>query len=195
MEIETFPIKYKYPKTEWDIYKLETIKRLEDEIRWLKRELKETCQELADVYSELSKEQERRKFLEKTLIKILKESHIDVSYNIHHSEIEPRYIRDTIDYWEESEKLEKAKMEIKNLKKKIEKGEELHEEELHKLVEIDILSEKYPELKKVVKEIILMLEKIAPKEVIELKEGEIREIDENTIIRKRRDGIVEVIIL
>ncbi len=183
MTTGTIPIRY--PKTKWEFYESE-IKRLEHEKMELEKELRET-------YKELLEERKKSQILENILLRKIP---IDVLSKTHdYSEIETKYIDNPASYWETSEKVERAKEKIKELKRKIEKGETLNEDELRKLVEIDIMSEKYPELKKIVREVIIMLEKLTPAEIIELKKGEIKELDENTLIRRRKDGVVEVIIL
>gem|GEM_PF-4209664 len=90
---------------------------------------------------------------------------------------------------------EEIKNFLENLKDKLKKGEELNNEELKKFIEIDMLADRHPELKKGVREIISLLEKNIPSEIVELNEGEIKEIDKDIIVRKRKDGVVEVIIL
>lgn len=99
----------------------------------------------------------------------------------------------------EMEDLERAKQDLWNIGEKIRSGKNLSREELRRLVEIDILADRhrdnYPELKRGVRELLLLIEKITPAEVVSLKKGEIREIDDNTLIRRRKDGVVEVLIL
>lgn len=182
--IESLPrkrLREEWEMEEWEIeevgflrYKInwleERVNQLEEEKRWLEREVEET-------YTELLEERRKRSDLEKWIHELLK-SKLPL----------PTYL------WE-SERLNEAKRLLEMLRGKIARGEDISKDELKKLVEVDILADKHPELKKSVKEIIIMLEKITPAEIVELKEGEIKEIDEDTIVRKRKDGIVEVIFL
>ena len=53
------------------------------------------------------------------------------------------------------------------------------------------------ELHEKVAKIIVSIEKTIPAEEVELKEGEIKELDEDTLVRKRKrkNGVIELIIL
>ena len=53
------------------------------------------------------------------------------------------------------------------------------------------------ELHEKVAKIIVSIEKTIPAEKVELKEGEIKELDEDTLVRKRKrkNGVIELIIL
>ena len=53
---------------------------------------------------------------------------------------------------------------LEQLKSKIRRGEDLTKEELKRFVEIDILADSRPELKKLCREIILLLEEVTPTE-------------------------------
>jgi len=83
---------------------------------------------------------------------------------------------------------------LKRFRNKIESGEKPTRDELKKLVEIDNLADNDPELKKLVIEVIEFLEKSTFPEIIELKEGEIKEIDKSIIVKRGVDGSIEIIL-
>ncbi|MCD6492909.1 MAG: hypothetical protein J7K36_03785 [Archaeoglobaceae archaeon] len=176
------PLPKKRLREEWKVEEVEFLRdkvnwledrvdQLEEEKRWLEREVEET-------YTELLEERRKRYYLEKWIHDNLLKSKPPLPTSL----------------WE-SERLNEAERLLEMLRGKIARGEDISKDELKKLIEIDILADKHPELKKSVREVIIMLEKITPAEVIELKEGEIKEIDEDMIVRKKKDGVVEVIAL
>ncbi|WP_456327988.1 hypothetical protein [Archaeoglobus sp.] len=157
--------------------------QLENERNWLSRELNET-------YKELLEERKKRINLEKLLNDIIK---IPKSEK-HTSESTTNLRVPSHEVWK-SDLVKESKRFLEALRNKIEKGKELTKEELKKFVEIDILADKHPELKKLVREIIILLEKVTSPEIVELKDGEIRELDEDILVRKRKDGVIEIITL
>ena len=80
---------------------------------------------------------------------------------------------------------------------KLKTGGKLSSDDLNQLIEIDRFAEEHNllELHEKVAKIIVSLEKTIPAEEVELKEGEIKELDEDTLVRKRKNGVIELIIL
>ena len=80
---------------------------------------------------------------------------------------------------------------------KVKAGGKLSNDDLNQLIEIDRFAEEHnlSELHEKVAKIIVSIEKTIPAEEVELKEGEIKELDEDTLVRKRKNGVIELIIL
>jgi len=97
---------------------------------------------------------------------------------------------------------ERAFEELRNLMRKLEKGEILNADEVASLMRIEEFarSEGREELLREVERVFTKLGELTKNlagepEKIELKKGEIKEIDENTLIRRRKDGKLELILL
>ena len=88
---------------------------------------------------------------------------------------------------------------LQSLDDKLKTGGKLSNDDLNQLIEIDRFAEEHNllELHEKVAKIIVSLEKTIPAEEVELKEGEIKELDEDTLVRKRKrkNGVIELIIL
>jgi len=86
---------------------------------------------------------------------------------------------------------------FKSFDDKLKTGGKLSSDDLNQLIEIDRFAEEHnlSELHEKVAKIIVSLEKTIPAEEVELKEGEIKELDEDTLVRKRKNGVIELIIL
>ena len=86
---------------------------------------------------------------------------------------------------------------LKFLEIKLKSGEKLTDDDISQLIEIDRFAEEHnlSELHEKVAKIIVSIEKTIPAEEVELKEGEIKELDEDTLVRKRKNGVIELIIL
>lgn len=86
---------------------------------------------------------------------------------------------------------------LHSLDDKLKAGGKLSTDDLIQLIEIDRFAEEHDlsELREKVAKIIVSLEKTIPAEEVELKEGEIKELDEDTLVRKRKNGVIELIIL
>ena len=80
---------------------------------------------------------------------------------------------------------------------KLKTAGKLSNDDLNQLIEIDRFAEEHNllELHEKVAKIIVSIEKTIPAEEVELKEGEIKELDEDTLVRKRKSGVIELIIL
>jgi len=79
------------------------------------------------------------------------------------------------------------------------KNTKLNSNDINHLIEIDCFAEKnkIPELRERITRAIINLEKAVPAKEIILKEGEegeIKELDEETFVKKRRNNIIELII-
>ena len=97
---------------------------------------------------------------------------------------------------------ERAFEELRNLMRKLEKGEILNADEVASLMRIEEFarSKGREELLREVERVFTKLGELTKNlagepEKIELKKGEIKEIDENTLIRRRKDGKLELILL
>ena len=97
---------------------------------------------------------------------------------------------------------ERAFEELRNLMRKLEKGEILNADEVASLMRIEEFarSKGREELLREVERAFTKLGELTKNlagepEKIELKKGEIKEIDENTLIRRRKDGKLELILL
>jgi len=80
---------------------------------------------------------------------------------------------------------------------KLKTAGKLSNDDLNQLIEIDRFAEEHNllELHEKVAKIIVSIEKTIPAEEVELKEGEIKELDEDTLVRKRKNGVIELVIL
>ena len=80
---------------------------------------------------------------------------------------------------------------------KLKTAGKLSNDDLNQLIEIDRFAEEHNllELHEKVAKIIVSIEKTIPAEKVELKEGEIKELDEDTLVRKRKNGVIELVIL
>jgi len=92
--------------------------------------------------------------------------------------------------------------ELHHLMEKLERGEVLNADEVASLMRIEELArskgreELLREVERAFTKLGELTKNIAGEpEKIELKEGEIKEIDENTLIRRRKDGKLELILL
>ena len=85
---------------------------------------------------------------------------------------------------------------IQSLEIKLKSGKKLTNDDITKLIEIGNFAQEYnlPELHEKVIKVMLMLEKIIPAEEIELKEGETKELNEDILVRKRKNNVIEVFI-
>ena len=85
---------------------------------------------------------------------------------------------------------------LKSLEDKLKSGKKPTNDDITKLIEIGDFAQEYnlPELHEKVIKVMLMLEKIIPAEEIELKEGETKELNEDTLVRKRKNNVIEVFI-
>jgi len=94
-------------------------------------------------------------------------------------------------------KKENFERALQSLEDKLEAEGELSKKDIIQLIEIDSFAEKHDlsGLSEKVAKIIVNLERRMPAEDVELKEGEIKEFDEDTLVRKRKDGVIELIIL
>jgi len=97
---------------------------------------------------------------------------------------------------------ERAFEELRNLMRKLEKGEILNADEVASLIHIEEFarSKGREELLREVERAFTKLGELTKNlagepEKIELKRGEIKEIDEDTLIRRRKDGKLELILL
>ena len=97
---------------------------------------------------------------------------------------------------------EKVFKELRHLMRKLERGEVLNADEVASLMRIEEFarSKGREELLREVERAFTKLGELtkniaAEPEKMELKKGEIREIDENTLIRRRKDGKLELILL
>jgi len=93
-------------------------------------------------------------------------------------------------------------LELRPLMEKLERGEVLNADEVASLMRIEEFarSKGREELLREVERAFTKLGELTKNlagepEKIELKEGEIKEIDENTLIRRRKDGKLELILL
>jgi len=86
---------------------------------------------------------------------------------------------------------------LQSLDDKLKTAGKLSNDDLNQLIEIDRFAEEHNllELHEKVAKIIVSIEKTIPAEEVELKEGEIKELDEDTLVRKRKNGVIELIIL
>jgi len=92
--------------------------------------------------------------------------------------------------------------ELRNLMRKLEKGEILNADEVASLMRIEEFArskgreELLREVERVFTKLGELTKNIAGEpEKVELKKGEFKEIDENTLIRRRKDGKLELILL
>ena len=85
---------------------------------------------------------------------------------------------------------------IQSLEIKLKSGKKLTNDDITKLIEIDNFAQEYnlPELHEKVIKVMLMLEKTIPAEDVELKEGETKELSKDTLVRKRKNNVIEVFI-
>ena len=88
----------------------------------------------------------------------------------------------------------RKRMKLTFLDSKLKSGEKLTDDDLNQLIEIDRFAEEHnlPELHEKVAKIIVSIEKTIPAEEIELKEDEIKELNKDMVVRKRKDGIIEI---
>jgi len=110
------------------------------------------------------------------------------------------FIRTDIEEEEEFTTVEE--LELRPLMEKLERGEILNADEVASLMRIEKFarSEGREELLREVERAFTKLGELtkniaAEPEKMELKKGEIKEIDENTLIRRRKDGKLELILL
>ncbi|MCW7079621.1 MAG: hypothetical protein OCU16_00785 [Candidatus Methanospirare jalkutatii] len=110
------------------------------------------------------------------------------------------FIRTDIEEEEEFTTVEE--LELRPLTEKLERGEVLNADEVASLMRIEEFarSEGREELLREVERAFTKLGELTKNlagepEKIELKKGEIKEIDENTLIRRRKDGKLELILL
>lgn len=161
------------------------ILKLEEEKRWLEKEVREIHSELVEekktmsLYTPTYYSDDVKKFLERVFNEFLKT---------------PIYYTTFYTTYSTESNLDDVVKFLEKIKDKIVNKEKIDSKELRKFAKISILATKNPNIEKLVREIILLLEEI-PGEIIELKKGEIKEIDEDTIIRRRKDGVIEVIFL
>ena len=83
---------------------------------------------------------------------------------------------------------------LQSLEDKLKSGKKLTDDDLNQLIEIDRYAEDHnlPELREKVAKIIVSIEKTIPAEEVELKEGEIKELNKDMLIRKRKNGVIEI---
>ena len=110
------------------------------------------------------------------------------------------FIRTDIEEEEEFPTVEE--LELRPLMEKLERGEVLNADEVASLMRIEEFArskgrgELLREVEKAFTKLGELTKNLAGEpEKIELKEGEIKEIDENTLIRRRKDGKLELILL
>ena len=110
------------------------------------------------------------------------------------------FIRTDIEEEEEFTTVEE--LELRPLMEKLERGEVLNADEVASLMRIEEFarSKGREELLREVERAFTKLGELtkniaAEPEKMELKKGEIKEIDENTLIRRRKDGKLELILL
>jgi len=110
------------------------------------------------------------------------------------------FIRADIEEVEEFTTVEE--LELRPLMEKLERGEVLNADEVASLIRIEKFarSEGREELLREVERAFTKLGELTKNiavepEKMELKKGEIKEIDENTLIRRRKDGMLELILL
>jgi len=110
------------------------------------------------------------------------------------------FIRTDIEEEEEFTTVEE--LELRPLMEKLERGEVLNADEVASLMRIEEFarSEGREELLREVERAFTKLGELTKNiavepEKMELKKGEIKEIDENTLIRRRKDGKLELILL
>ena len=110
------------------------------------------------------------------------------------------FIRTDIEEEEEFTTVEE--LELRPLMEKLERGEVLNADEVASLMRIEEFarSKGREELLREVERAFTKLGELTKNlagepEKIELKKGEIKEIDENTLIRRRKDGKLELILL
>ena len=84
---------------------------------------------------------------------------------------------------------------LKSLEIKLKSGKKLTNDDITKLIEIDNFAQEHnlSGLHEKVIKVMLMLEKIIPAEEIELKEGETKELSKDTLVRKRKNNVIEII--
>ena len=85
---------------------------------------------------------------------------------------------------------------LKFLEIKLKSGKKPTNDDITKLIEIGNFAQEYnlPGLHEKVIKVMLMLEKIIPAEDVELKEGETKKLNEDTLVRKRKNNVIEVFI-
>jgi len=85
---------------------------------------------------------------------------------------------------------------LKSLEDKLKSGKKPTNDDITKLIEIGDFAQEYnlPELHEKVIKVMLMLEKTIPVEDVELKEGETKELSKDTLVRKRKNNVIEVFI-
>jgi len=83
---------------------------------------------------------------------------------------------------------------LQSLEDKLKSGERLTDDDISQLIEIDRFAEEHnlPELHEKVAKIIVSIEKTIPAEEVELKEGEIKKLNKDMLIRKRKNGVIEI---
>ena len=83
---------------------------------------------------------------------------------------------------------------FKSFDDKLKTGGKLSSDDLNQLIEIDRFAEEHnlSELHEKVAKIIVSLEKTIPAEEVELKEGEIKKLSGNVVIRKRKGNMIEI---
>jgi len=83
---------------------------------------------------------------------------------------------------------------IQSLEIKLKSGKKLTDDDITKLIEIDNFAQEHNllELHEKVAKIIVSIEKTIPAEEVELKEGEIKKLNKDMLIRKRKNGVIEI---
>jgi len=85
---------------------------------------------------------------------------------------------------------------LQYLEIKLKSGKKLTNDDITKLIEIDNFAQEHnlSGLHEKVAKVMLMLEKTIPAEDVELKEGETKELSKDTLVRKRKNNVIEVFI-
>jgi len=83
---------------------------------------------------------------------------------------------------------------LESLEDKLKSGEKLTDDDISPLIEIDNFAQEHnlPELHEKATKIIVSIEKTMPAEEVKLKEGEIKKLTENIVIRKRKDNMIVI---
>jgi len=83
---------------------------------------------------------------------------------------------------------------LQSLEDKLKSGKKLSNDDINQLIEIDRFAEEHnlSELHEKIAKIIVSLEKTIPAEEVELKEGEIKKLSGNVVIRKRKGNMIEI---
>lgn len=111
------------------------------------------------------------------------------------------YAVETMMYgWEvhtQKDETERFSRNLQFIEHKLKKEGKLSEDDIAQVIEIDRFAEEHnlSELREWITKIFIYLEKTIPAQEVELKEGEIKELEENVLVRRRKDGVLELIVL